>query len=414
MLLSVFTPSHDSSFLDECYRSLAAQTHTDWEWVVLLNGTASRWAPPDRGDSRVRLVRAPAPVKGVGAAKRMACAEAIGEVLVELDHDDVLASTCLAELAEAFQRNPNVVLIYSDFAQINEDGSPNSDQFNEAMGWVYDEVEVDGVTQLRCNALSASPHNVGYIWYAPNHVRAVRREAYDEVGGYDPVLEVLDDQDLMMRLFRVGDFQHLPKCLYLQRMHGRNTQVDPATNAHIQQQTVTMYLQNIETMALAWAARRGLASTTLRTVGMPGSAPPDEAVTLVAPADPQLPFADNSVGVIKAHELLQRLPDRAAFFNECHRVLAHGGLLLTETPSTDGRGAFQDPSHVAFYNEHSFWYVTQASLRPSLPTLTSRFQVSQLRTYYPTTWHEQVQIPYVQANLLCIKNGPRQGGPLLS
>ena len=52
--------------------------------------------------------------------------------------------------------------------------------------------------------------------------------------------------------------------------------------------------------------------------------------------------------------------------------------------------------------------------RPSLPSLTARLQVSQLRTYYPTSWHEQVQIPYVQANLLCIKDGARQGGPLLS
>lgn len=36
-----------------------------------------------------------------------------------------------------------------------------------------------------------------------------------------------------------------------------------------------------------------------------------------------------------------------------------------------------------------------------------------MRTYHPTSWHEQVVIPYVQANLLAVKDGPRQGGPLL-
>lgn len=413
MLLSVFTPSHNPRFLDDCFASLQRQTHAEWEWVVLLNGRAREWSP-GTDDPRVKIFRVPAGLKGVGAAKRAACAQAPGEILVEFDHDDQLASTCLAEIAAAFDENPKAVLVFSDFAQINEDGSPNADRFNQDNGWTYDTVRVDGVERLRCQALEASPHNVGYIWYAPNHVRAFRRSAYDEAGGYDATLTVLDDQDLMMRLFLVGDFVRIPRCLYMQRMHGRNTQLVPATNAQIQQQTVTMYLQNIEVMGRAWALRNGLATVTVRTADMPGFAPPEEEVELVSPGAVTLPFADSSVGVIKANELLQRLPDRAAFFNECHRVLVHGGLLLTDTPSTDGRGAFQDPSHVAFYNENSFWYVTQEGLRPSLPSLTARLQVSQLRTYYPTSWHEQVQIPYVQANLLCIKDGARQGGPLLS
>ena len=413
MLLSVFTPSHDPRFLEKCFQSLRKQTHTDWEWIVLLNGRVREWRPSEP-DDRVQVVHGRKGIKGVGAAKRDACGHARGEILVELDHDDVLASTCLAELDQAFREHPEALLVYSDFAQINEDGSANSDRFNEAMGWIYDEVDVDGTTYLRCQAMAPSPHNVGYIWYAPNHVRAFRRSAYDEVGGYDPGLDVLDDQDLMMRLYRAGEFLRIERCLYLQRIHGRNTQVDPATNAQIQQQTVTQYQQNIEAMGLAWAERHGVAAVTVRTDGMPGSAPADEVVQLIDPANPVLPFPDSSVGLIKAYELLQRLRDRATFFNECHRVLVHGGLILTETPSTDGRGAFQDPSHVAFYNENSFWYLTQESLRPSLPDLRVRLQVSQLRTFFPTPWHEQVHIPYVQANLICIKDGPRQGGPLLT
>ena len=36
--LSVFTPTHDPRWLPELYRSLAAQTHPDWEWVIVPNG----------------------------------------------------------------------------------------------------------------------------------------------------------------------------------------------------------------------------------------------------------------------------------------------------------------------------------------------------------------------------------------
>jgi SAM-dependent methyltransferase len=316
----------------------------------------------------------------------------------------------------AFAENPGVSLVYSDFAQINEDGTRNDDRFDQSMGWEYDEVEVDGATYLRCRSLEPSPHNVSYIWYAPNHVRAFRRDAYEQVGGYNDELEVLDDQDLMMRLYEVGDFHLIPKCLYLQRMHARNTQRNARINADIQQQTVAGYEAGFSRLAAAEARRRGLHVVTVATPRWPGTPDDDPGEQVVVdPAHPRLPFAESSVGVIKASEVLQRIPDRAAFFSECYRVLAHGGALLTLTPSTDGRGATQDPSHVAFYNENSFWYLTQQGLRDiSIPELShTRFQISGVRTFYPTPFDQDNHILYVRANLLAIKDGPRQGGPLL-
>jgi glycosyltransferase involved in cell wall biosynthesis len=411
MRVSVFTPTHNPRWLDDCYRSLAAQTLPDWEWVVLLNGKAGTWAPP-QPDPRVRVERAG--VKGVGAAKRAACELATGDLLVELDHDDVLVSDCLETLVVAADVRPNASLLYSDFAQINDDGSPNSTMFNLDNGWEYTPCVVDGVEHLRCHAMRPSPHNVGYIWYAPNHVRAFRRTAYEAVGGYDASLHILDDQDLMTRLYLHGEFVHIDKLLYLQRWHPRNTQVDPKINAEIQERTVEFYRENIDALALAWAGRAGLATIILDTptsVGKPDVDPRFAAVR-IDPAAPALPYADDSVGVIKLLDVLQRAPDRAALFNECYRVLAHGGLLLTDTPSTDGRGAFQDPSHVAFYNENSFAYLTQMAMRATIPTLTARLQLSHLLTYWPSETHERMDIPYVKANLLAIKDGPRQGGPL--
>lgn len=414
--LSVFTPSHDPRHLDACLASLLAQTRTDWEWVVLLNGKARDWRPPAE-DDRVSVHRASPRTKGVGALKRAACALTTAPILVELDHDDILASTALVEIAAAFTSRPAAAVVYSDFAQIDERGGRDDTRFTESNGWRYAEDVVDGRRVLRCHALAASPHNVSYVWYAPNHVRAFRRQHYDAVGGYDERMDILDDQDLLMRLFEAGPFVHVPKCLYLQRRHARNTQSRVDTNARIQQETVRLYQEGVAALAVADARRRGLAIVALRCPTTIGTSPLAEApgarALEVAPAKPELPFADGSVAVIEAHDVLQRMPDRAAILNECYRVLCHAGLLLSMTPSTDGRGAFQDPSHVAFYNENSFDYLTQAALRPTVPTLKARFQVSHLRTFYPSPTHEQVFTPYVQANLLAIKEGPRQGGPLL-
>jgi glycosyltransferase involved in cell wall biosynthesis len=412
MRLSVFTPSNDTRFLDDAYRSLQDQSLEDWEWIVLLNGKAKNWGP-EPADDRVIVQRATLKTTRIGALKRAACELASGDILVELDHDDVLGRSCLAQVLDSF-KDPQVVCTYSDAAQINEDGSPNLEHFEESYGWVYTKGTLDGATYERCHSLAATPHNLGYIWYAPNHVRAFRRSAYEKVGGYDADLEYLDDQELMCRLFLIGEFKQIKRCLYLQRVHPRSTQRDVRINSEIQEQTMVYYRQFIERMMLAWAGRRGLRCLRLRTPIWIGDELGEQYEDcLVDSANPRIDSDNDSVAVVKGYDVLQRLPDRAGFFNEAHRVLVHAGLILTQTPSTDGRGAFQDPSHTAFYNENSFIYLTQQELRSLIPELTARLQVSHLRTFFPTPGHVDMNICYVQANLLAVKDGPRQGGPLL-
>jgi glycosyltransferase involved in cell wall biosynthesis len=410
--VSVFTPSHDTRFLDLAYKSLQAQSFSDWEWIVLLNGKARGWTPPG-DDPRVRVSRAPARLRGVGALKRAACALATGDFLVELDHDDQLSRGCLAHVVDAFE-DPDVTLAYSDFAQINADGSPNRELFDPSFGWRYTRGTIDGASYDRCHALAPTPHNVGYIWYAPNHVRAFRRSAYEAAGGYDGKLAFLDDQELMSRLYLLGEFRHINRCLYFQRVHSLNTHRERRMNAAIQEQTVVYYREFIEELALARATRRGLRCLRLRTPLWIGDEPDERYEDLgIDPVEPHIAADPESVAVIKAYDVLQRIPNRARFFNEVYRVLVHAGLILTQTPSTDGRGAFQDPSNTAFYNENSFMYLTQTPLHDAIPELNARLQVSHLRTFFPSSGHEELNIPYVEANLLAIKDGPRQGGPLL-
>jgi GT2 family glycosyltransferase len=413
---SVFTPSHRPRFLDECLATLQAQTRSDWEWIVLLNSGA-RWRPR-HPDDRVRVEIAD-DIRGVGAAKRRACELARGEILVELDHDDLLAKDCLAELATAFDENPEVVFVYSHFAQVTEDGGRDDTRFNEAHGWQYEEVDVDGRRFLQATAMAPTPHNVSYIWYAPNHVRAVRKDAYEQVGGYDATRMVLDDQDLMCRLFQVGDFHRINRCLYLQRIHPHNTQSDTETNAHIQRETIALYDKYVEANALAWTKRRGLLALDLGAahrkadgyLGVDQYAV--DGVDIVATLPGPLDLPDDSVGLLRAVDFLEHVPAKVPLINELYRLLAPGGMLLVRTPSSDGRGAYQDPTHVAFYNENSFWYYTDDQYRVFVPELQARFQNSRLVTYFPTDWHSRNQISYVQANLIAVKEGAERSGGLL-
>lgn len=390
-MLSVYTPSHISTWLDECYASLVAQNYPDWEWVVVLNGTAS-WERPD--DPRVHVHVSSA--TGVGALKKQAVGLCSGDLLVELDHDDYLRPDALFLIQAAFDINPDASLVYSDFAQVNEDGSPNHDRFAEGFGWTY---RMEGEHQV-IESKPPTPHNVSYIWYAPNHVRAFRRTHYDKAGGYDENREICDDADLMCRLYGTGPFVAIPACLYYQRIHGGNTQRDPATNAKIQAETVELYDRWIQPNALVWAQREGLACFDF---GGAHDCPEEyEAVDAALGHGDILDWLanceDNIIGVIRAVDFIEHIADKVTLMNEIYRVLAPGAMFLSLTPSTDGRGAFCDPTHVAFYNELSFRYYCDEQFAKYVPAITARFRQSRLFTYFPTPWHEEHNVPYVCCN----------------
>lgn len=415
--ISVFTPSHDTRYLDEAYASLKAQTNKEWEWIIVLNGAAltQEWKCPQ--DSRVAVYET-SHIRGIGALKAFACEQATGEVLVELDHDDWLAPGALKSIAKAFL-SEEVGLVTAHFAEAaGDDLTPRMASFGSAYGWTFKKVQVKGKQHFQVNSFDPTyPQNVSLIWYAPNHPRAFRRTVYDMVGGYNPSQEVLDDQDLMCRMFLVSEFRLIDKCLYLQRVHDNNTQSDPGTNSQIQTETLRLADQYIQPMALAWANRNHFAVLDLgsafnKPFGYIGvdllDIPGVDKVGDVFDVLGSLP--DNSVGVIRAVDFLEHITDKVRLFNEMHRVLVHGGLLLSLTPSTDGRGAFQDPTHVAYYNENSFWYFTSQQYAGFVPEITAKFQIAKLGTHFPDDWHAANQISYVQANLIALKDGPRQAG----
>jgi glycosyltransferase involved in cell wall biosynthesis len=78
----------------------------------------------------------------------------------------------------------------------------------------------------------------------------------------------------------------------------------------------------------------------------------DQVADLSAP----WPWSDNSIEYVRAWDIIEHLPDKIQTMNEIYRVLAPGGRAEIAVPTTDGTGAFQDPTHVSFWNRRSFLY----------------------------------------------------------
>jgi SAM-dependent methyltransferase len=117
---------------------------------------------------------------------------------------------------------------------------------------------------------------------------------------------------------------------------------------------------------------------------------------------------DSSVGLLRAHDIIEHLKDPIHTMNEAYRVLAHGGVFDILVPSTDGQGAWCDPTHISFWNKRSFRYYTEKGMRAYIePECSCKFQIVKLENIM--MWEG---IPYVQAQLIAIKDGMRYHGEL--
>lgn len=403
MQFSILTPVHPTSshWLQETYESLASQTLQDWEWIVLINGGLSAVDIPD--DVRVRIVEGPEKSPGVGALKRLAASYARGDVLVELDADDMLTPVALERLVEAFA-DPAIGFAYSNAAYFHDDGTP-VEPFSAFYGWERRDFMWRGQTLNEMIAWRPGPQMLRSIWWSPDHVRAWRTSTYVNLGGHSPALTVGDDHDLCCRTYLAlgaAGMRHIDECLYLYRVHGENTHI--TQNGEVQAESERNYLKYSRDMAVRWAKDEGLALLDLggRFNAWEGFTTVDllDADVLADLARPW-PFADNSVGVLKAHHIFEHLPDIVHTMSEAFRVLAPGGWLFLEVPSTDGRGAWQDPTHVSFWNENSIRYYTDERWAQYIrPAWCGHFQDARTVTYDP---FGDPTVPVVQADLIAVK-----------
>ncbi len=418
-LFSVVTPLHapGNRYIEETHRSLCAQSREGWEWILLENHGGQ---VPDsvRADPRVRVHRLE--LEGVGALKRALCELAERPWIVELDADDLLSPVALERLAEAFTSGAEFV--YSDFAEF-KDGTWERRwkdyPYGERYGWRNYPVVFEGHELLAMHAPALTAQNLRTIEWCPNHVRAWTKSAYEAVGGHDPARAVADDHDLVVRFFLAGRrFVHVPECLYFYRVHDENTV--GRRNAAIREGTNDVYNKTIWSLADRWCKDEKLLRVDLcgGIDAPPGFFALDQHI---APGtqgrkcdlEDAWPLEDSSVGLLRAHDAIEHLVDPIHTMNEAWRVLSPGSFLMIHVPSTNGQGAFCDPTHKSFWNRLSFRYYTDKQFARYLPGLEARFQVSRIIEWFPSDWHRAENVPYVEAHLLAVKDGNRPMGEVL-
>lgn len=413
MKFSIITPEHDPAnipFLMELYETIVQQTYSNWEWVLYLNNKCTVDHIPEviRNNPQVKIFRQQDDNKNIGYIKNRAFHLGTGDVLVEVDHDDQITPDCLEKLKEAFESDSGIGFAYSDAAVLHM--TDEFHPFNPAYGWTYRTFEWKGKELIAMNSFPPSSHSVSFIWYAPDHVRAWRADIYREIGGHNPELSICDDHELMVRTYLHTRMCHIPHVLYIYRITGDNTWLE--RNEAIQVKTVELMQYYARALAERDAEVRGLLKVDIGG-GLnpyPGYVTVDtrETADYVHDLNDGIPLPDNSVGVLNASHILEHLHDKTKIMSEIHRVLAHGGWAFIEVPSTDGRGAFQDPTHVSYWNENSFLYYTDKYLADFIDNDTIKFQEFRRDTYFPNEWMQSLGVLVTTAWLVAVKDGERR------
>lgn len=410
-MISVITPfgKKHEGYLLETYQSLCDQTYKDWEWVLVPNGGGS--VPPEiRIDGRVKVAPFTGPMDGdcysIGKLKRFACSHAEGDIIAELDADDLLLPKCLEKVKKAI--DDGAVFVYSNNADF-EDGTWKSSTFGSYYGWHSRPFHYKGHDLIETISFPVTAHSLRYIFWSPDHIRAWSKSAYWEVGGHDASIKMGDDHDLMCRFYlKYGGegFKFLDEVLYLYRKHPDNS--CRVFNDVVQKQTLANYLKYSREMAVRWSRDNGLDMVDIgsRKSEWAGFKTVDKMppANIIADLNEPWPMAENSVGVLRASHIIEHLKNPIFTMNEAYRVLAPGGWMFIDVPSTDGRGAFQDPTHVSFWNENALWYYTNENwARWIRPMFKGKFQMSRCVTWFPSKFEQDHNIPMVQADLICLK-----------
>lgn len=195
-MASVVLPTRDRArLLPRAIESVLAQTLPDWELIVVDDGSADE--TPDRvaryahRDGRVRLVRREE-TEGAAAARNRGIARARGRYVALLDDDDEWLPGKLERQCALLDGRPaEVGLAYCPYVYVGPD----------ARRRLHGTVDASGRDARR---LLLRGNFVG------NSTVLVRREALEEVGGFDETLPRLQDYDLWLRLSSRVGFAFVP------------------------------------------------------------------------------------------------------------------------------------------------------------------------------------------------------------
>lgn len=201
-LISVLLPFRNAeAYLQQAIESVVSQSMTDWELVLVDDGSsdASASIAQQAKDARIRVVRGPG--DGLVAALNEGLRHCRGELVARLDADDICLPCRLRAQADYFSANPETVLLGGHVTLIDAGGS------------------TIGRWRLPC-ADRAIRRGLGKRTCFVHSTVMFKRTVVERVGGYRSSFPHAEDLDLWLRLAPLGPLANLRDVVVRYRIHG--------------------------------------------------------------------------------------------------------------------------------------------------------------------------------------------------
>ncbi len=197
----IIATNRGGPYLEEAVGTVRAQTVAATEVILVDDGSP----PPGLAALADRLgiayVRIPA--SGVSAARNAGADAASSRWLAFLDDDDVWHPRRLEKQLEALRAAPDAVASFTG-------------------GWHMDAAGEDMNAPWGAATATSEAMLAGEADFPRIVTLLIRRDVFEESGGFDPALTLAEDHDLMIRLLRAGRFAAVDEALVGYRRHASN------------------------------------------------------------------------------------------------------------------------------------------------------------------------------------------------
>jgi glycosyltransferase involved in cell wall biosynthesis len=186
-------------FLEETVRSVIAQTFTDWEMIIVDDGSSQDISAVAKMHPNIVYIRQKN--QGQSVARNVALLRARGELIAFLDQDDLWSPGKLQQQVAAMDASPEAGLSYTNFQRIDANGNRLGAGF-------------DGGAETYLQLLTGCCICIS--------TTMVRRSVLASAGLFDPFYVGLQDFDMWLKIARSHRLKYLSNVLGSYRQHEFN------------------------------------------------------------------------------------------------------------------------------------------------------------------------------------------------
>ncbi len=204
VIMSVY---NGSRYLNESIASILSQTFTDWEFIIINDGSTDNSESIVQGwqnrDERIKLISRGH--KGLTISLNEGLSYAQGEYIARMDADDIALPDRFAKQVAFLDENPDHVAVGCRMLVIDPEGMPI---FTCSRLTTHEEID--------------AAYMAGQAGIIGHPAVMIRRRVIESIGGYREQFTYAQDRDLFLRLAEVGKLANLPDTLMKFRLNAKS------------------------------------------------------------------------------------------------------------------------------------------------------------------------------------------------